>query len=184
VTDLLQPGIQRIVEAASRKGIALDLRLVPAADRSLEEMAAAVDADPGQIVKAQVYVTPRPEGRLVPVICLVSGRNEIDPALLGAVTGEVAIRAANAREVRELTGFAGGNLPPFGYGREVRILMDQDLCQYQWIWGAAGAATAVFRVAPRTLRMLSNAVVAPLAAASWMTAPEIQVGQRLQFEAP
>jgi prolyl-tRNA editing enzyme YbaK/EbsC (Cys-tRNA(Pro) deacylase) len=52
----------------------------------------------------------------------------------------------------------------------VRVLMDQDLCAYQWIWAAAGTESAVFRVAPRTLRMLSNAVVAPVATASWMTA--------------
>ena len=48
--------------------------------------------------------------------------------------------------------------------------MDQDLCAYQWIWAAAGTDSAIFRVTPRTLRMLSNAVVAPVATASWMTA--------------
>jgi prolyl-tRNA editing enzyme YbaK/EbsC (Cys-tRNA(Pro) deacylase) len=90
--------------------------------------------------------------------------------LLAAVTGEVAIRAAGSREARKLTGHSIGAIAPFGHGREVRILMDQDLCAYQWIWVAAGTDSAVFRVAPRTLRMLSNAVVAPVATASLMTA--------------
>jgi hypothetical protein len=61
--------------------------------------------------------------------------------------------------------------------------MDQDLCQYQWIWAAAGSDTAVFKVAPRTLRMLSNAVVAPVAAAPWMSAPVAGIEPRLGFEA-
>jgi len=104
-------------------------------------------------------------------VVLVSGRNKVDLGLLAAVTGEVALRVATAREVRELTGYSIGGIPPFGHGKDVRILMDQDLAQYQWIWASAGAASAVFRVAPRTLRMLSNAVVTPLAAANWMTAP-------------
>jgi prolyl-tRNA editing enzyme YbaK/EbsC (Cys-tRNA(Pro) deacylase) len=142
-----------------------------------------LDADPGQIVKAIVFVAPRPEGRLVPIICLVSGRNEIDPPLLAAVSGEFAIREAGAREVRELTGYAPEALPPFGYARDVRILMDQDLCQYQWIWAAAGSDTAVFRIAPRTLRMLSNAIVAPVAIATWMTAAVSAMEPHLQFEA-
>ena len=147
------------------------MRFVPAHALTAEAIAAAVDADQGQIVLVHVYVAVRPEGRLAPIVCLVSACNEIDPALLGAVSGEVAIREATARETRELTGYDAGEIPPFGHGRDVRILMDQDLCQYQWIWASAGAASAVFRVAPRTLRMLSNAVVTPLAAANWMTAP-------------
>jgi prolyl-tRNA editing enzyme YbaK/EbsC (Cys-tRNA(Pro) deacylase) len=171
VIEPLQPGIQKVVEAASRKGAALDIRFVPATAHTAETIAAAVDTDPGSVVQAVVYVVPRPEGRLVPIVCLISGRNQIDPALLAAVTGEFSIREATAREARELTSYEAGEIPPIGHGRDVRILMDQDLCQYQWIWASAGSASAVFRVAPRTLRMLSNAVVAPLAAASWMTAP-------------
>ena len=183
MNELLQPEIQRVVEVASRKGVALDIRLVPASARSAEDAAAAVDADLGQIVKSLVFVAPRPEGRLIPIVCLVSGRNQVDLALLAAVSGEVAIRPASAREARDLTGYTAGGIPPFGHGRSVPILMDQDLCAYQWIWATAGTDTAIFRVAPRTLRMLSNAVVAPLAAASWMLAPVAGMEPRLQFEA-
>jgi prolyl-tRNA editing enzyme YbaK/EbsC (Cys-tRNA(Pro) deacylase) len=183
VTDLSHPGIQRVVEVASRKGVALDIRLMPDTTHTAEEAALVVDAELGQIVKSIVFVAPRPEGRLLPIVCLVSGRNQVDLALLAAVTGEVAIRQATAREVRELTGYSIGGIPPFGHARDVRILMDQDLAQYQWIWAAAGTDTAVFRVAPRTLRMLSNAIVAPLCASSWLqaaAAPRLE--PRLQFE--
>jgi prolyl-tRNA editing enzyme YbaK/EbsC (Cys-tRNA(Pro) deacylase) len=183
MTDLSHPGIQRVIEVASRKGVALDIRLMPETTHTAEEAAAVVDAELGQIVKSVVFVAPRPEGKLLLIVCLVSGRNRVDLALLGAVTGEVALRAASAREVRELTGYSIGGIPPFGHGRDVRILMDQDLAGYQWIWAAAGTDTAVFKVAPRTLRMLSNAVVAPLAATSWInTVVAPQLESTLQFE--
>jgi prolyl-tRNA editing enzyme YbaK/EbsC (Cys-tRNA(Pro) deacylase) len=183
VTDLSHPAIQRVVEVASRKGVALDIRLMPDSTRSAEEAAAAVDAELGQIVKPLVFVAPRPDGRLVPVVCLVSGRNKVDLGLLAAVTGEFAIRGATAREARDLTGYSVGSIPPFGHGREVRILMDQDLCRYEWVWAAAGTGSAVFRVSPQTLRMLSNAVVAPVAATSWTRAAAAsQVEPRLGFE--
>ena len=168
VTDLMQPetenALARVVEAATRRGVALDIRTVGAI-RTAEESAAALHADLGQVVRALVFVAPRPGNRLIPIVCLVSGRNQVDPALLAAVSGEVAIRAATAREARELTGYPIGGVPPFGHGRGVRILMDRDLCQYQWLWAAAGTDATVFPVAARTLQMLSNAVVAPLAAA-------------------
>ena len=40
--------------------------------------------------------------------------------------------------------------------------MDPDLTRYQVVWAAAGTATAVFPVPPGTLRILSNAMVAPI----------------------
>ena len=183
MTDLLHPGVQRVVEAASRKGVVLDIRLMPDSTHTAEDAAAALDAELGQIVKSLVFVAPRPEGRLAPIVCLVSGRNRVDLALLAAVSGEVAIRVATAREVRELTGFSIGGIPPFGHGRDVRVLMDQDLSAYQWIWAAAGTDSAVFRASPGTLRMLANAIVAPVAEGSWMHAgASSQLEPRLQFD--
>jgi prolyl-tRNA editing enzyme YbaK/EbsC (Cys-tRNA(Pro) deacylase) len=184
MTDLSHAGIQRVVEVASRKGVELDIRLVPDSTHTPEEIAAAVDGELGQIVKSLVFVAPRPDGRLVPVVCLVSGRDQVDVGLLAAITGEFAIRGATAREARDLTGYSVGGIPPFGHSRDVRILMDQDLCRYQWVWAAAGTDSAVFRVAPKTLRMLSNAVVAPVAEASWTRgAAPSRVESRLGFEA-
>jgi hypothetical protein len=40
--------------------------------------------------------------------------------------------------------------------------MDPDLGRYQVVWAAAGTPTAVFPVAPGTLRMLASANVAPI----------------------
>lgn len=184
MADLSQPGIKRVVDAASRKGVTLDIRFMPETTHTAEEAAAAVDADLGQIVKSLVFVAPRPEGRLALLICLVSGRNQVDLSLLNAVTGEVAIRPATAREARDLTGFSIGGIPPFGHARDVRILMDEDLGNYQWVWAAAGRDQAVFRVDPRTLQMLSNAVVAPIAQTAWSrTTAASAIEPRLQFEA-
>jgi hypothetical protein len=62
--------------------------------------------------------------------------------------------------------------------------MDQDVCQYQWVWAAAGTDAAYFRVAPRTLQMLSNAIVAQVAAAPWTLSPAApQTEPQLQFKA-
>ncbi len=181
MSDLWHPGIQRVLEVASRKGVALDVRYVTASRHTPEEGATALGADPGQIVKSLVFVAPRPKGRLLPIVCLVSGRNQVDLGSLAAVTGEVEIRLATAMEVSDLTGYSIAGVPPFGYDRDVRIVMDQDLARYQWVWAAAGIDTAVFRVAPRVLQTLSNAVVSPVSAASWIRAGSAsQLEPRLQ----
>ena len=155
-------AIQRVVDAAERKGVHLDIRVFEASTHTAEEAAATVGAELGQIVKSLVFVVDGDSGAPEPVICLVSGRNRVDVARLAAVTGAPEVRRATANEVRELTGFVIGGIPPIGHTRPVRVIMDPDLGRYPVVWAAAGTQTAVFPVGPGTLRMLSNANVAPI----------------------
>jgi len=96
-------------------------------------------------------------------VCLVSGADRVDLERLAAVIGRRDIRRATAREADELTGFTIGGIPPFGHNQKTRVVMDPELGRYAVVWAAAGLPTAVFPVAPATLRMLSDAHVAPIA---------------------
>ena len=157
------PAVQRVVDAALRKGVRLEIAVFQAPTRTAEQAAAAAGVRLDQIVKSLVFVAPRPDGRLAPIVCLVSGCNSVDVARLAAVTGELSIRRATAREAHELTGFPVGGIPPFGHGRPARVVMDPDLCPFQVVWAAAGIDGAIFPVSPAALRILANAVVAPFA---------------------
>jgi prolyl-tRNA editing enzyme YbaK/EbsC (Cys-tRNA(Pro) deacylase) len=157
------PAIQRVLDAASRKGVTLEVRMFEESTHTAAEAASAVGADIGQIVKSLVFVAPADDGSLQPIICLVSGPNRVDLARLAAVTGEPDIRRATAREANDLTGFVIGGIPPIGHPQPVRVIMDPDLGRYPTVWAAAGLSTAVFEVPPGTLSILANATVAPIA---------------------
>lgn len=156
------PAVTRVLEAAARKGVTLRVVTFEESTHTAVEAAAAVGAELGQIVKSLVFVAPQPEADPEPIVCLVSGPNRVDLARLAAVTGEPDIRRATAREAHDLTGFVIGGIPPIGFGRTVRVIMDPDLGRYPTVWAAAGLPTAVFEVPPATLRTLANAVVAPI----------------------
>ena len=156
-------AVRRVLDAAQRKGIELEISSFAESTHTAEEAAAALGAELGQIVKSLVFVVPNEAGELEPVLCLVSGVNRVDMARLGAATGAPAIRRATAREANDLTGFTIGGIPPIGHARTLRVIMDPDLGRYATVWAAAGLPTAVFPVPPATLRMLSNAEVTPLA---------------------
>jgi len=153
---------QRVIDAAARKGVTLDIHVFDESTHTAAEAAAAVGAELGQIVKSLVFVFPQPDDSLEPVLCLVSGPNRVDLARLAAVSGEPDVRRASANEARELTGFTIGGIPPIGHGRAIRVIMDPDLGRFPVVWAAAGTPSAVFPVPPATLRMLSNAHVAPI----------------------
>ncbi len=155
-------GIQRVRDAAARKGVQLDVTVFDQSTHTAQDAATALGAELGQIVKSLVFVAPGDDG-LEPIVCLVAGHNRVDLARLAAVTGERDVRRATAREADELTGFTIGGIPPIGHVGAVRAIMDPDLGRYQTVWAAAGHPSAVFPVPPATLRTLANAIVAPIA---------------------
>ena len=157
------PAIQSVLDSAARKGVTLEVRIFDESTHTAAEAAAAVGAEIGQIVKSLVFVAPRADAAPEPILCLVAGSNRVDVARLAAVTGEREIRRATAREAHELTGFSIGGIPPIGHSRPIRVVMDPDLGRFPLVWAAAGRPTAVFPVTPATLRVLANAVVAPIA---------------------
>jgi len=156
------PAVRRVLEAALRKGVTLEVVSFDESTHTAQEAASALDADLGQIVKSLVFVAPMDGGGLEPIICLVSGQDRVDVARLAAVATEPEIRRATAREADELTGFTIGGIPPIGHIRPVRVFMDPGLGRFQVVWAAAGLPTAVFAVPPATLRILANATVAPI----------------------
>ena len=160
----IHPAVQRVLDAATRKGVTLEVTVFDESTHTAVEAAAAVGADLGQIVKSLVFVVPI-AGGLEPILCLVAGHNRVDVARLAAVTSAPDIRRATAREARDLTGFSIGGIPPIGHDRPIRVIMDPDLGRYPVVWAAAGLPTTVFPIPPGTLRILSNATVAPIAEA-------------------
>ena len=177
--DPVHPSIQRVLDAAARKGVTLEVTVFDESTHTAVEAAAALGVELGQIVKSLVFVVTG-EGGIEPLLCLVAGHNRVDLARLAAVTSAADVRRATAREAHELTGFAIGGIPPIGHLRPVRVIMDPDLGRYQVVWAAAGLSTAVFPVPPATLRILSNATVTPIAeepAAVAEAAPAEPAGQ-------
>jgi prolyl-tRNA editing enzyme YbaK/EbsC (Cys-tRNA(Pro) deacylase) len=169
-------AIQRVIDAAARKGVTLQIHVFDESTHTADEAAAAVGAELGQIVKSVVFVAPADGGGLDPILCLISGPNRVDLARLAAVTGERDVRRATAREANELTGFTIGGIPPIGHIRPMRVIMDPDLGRFQVVWAAAGTDTAVFPVPPATLRTLANAVVMPVTEDRVMVTPAQKEG--------
>ena len=154
--------MRRVIDAAERKGVAIEVSLFDESTHTAEDAAKAVGVELGQIVKSLVFALPGDDGSLEPILCLVSGPNRVSLPRLAAILGRSEVRRATASEANDLTGFVIGGIPPIGHGRRIRVIMDPDLGRYPVVWASAGLPTAVFPVAPATLRMLADAVVAPM----------------------
>lgn len=154
----MHPNVSRVVQAAAPAGLRLEVRRFPEGTRTAADAARAVGCSVAQIVKSLVFVA---DDR--PVLALVSGANRVDLDKLGRAVGASAVRRADGDEVRALTGFAIGGVPPFGHLTPTTVVVDEDLGAHELVWAAAGLPDAVFPIAPDDLVRASGGTLADLA---------------------
>lgn len=154
------PGIQRVREAAARKGVSLEIRVFDESTHTAQEAAAAVGAELGQIVKSLVFVASDQ-----PMVVLVRGDDRVDTDRLAHAVDAPSARRAMAREAGDATGFSIGGIPPFGHRRLLPVLVDEGLLQHEVVWAAAGLADAVFAITPGDLVRVASGRVVSIATA-------------------
>lgn len=151
----MHPASQKVLEAARRLGIQIDIRQFDQGTRTAQDAADAIGVSLGQIVKSLVFLA---DGQ--PILVLASGPNRTDTAKLAREAGAREVRRASAEEVQAATGFVIGGVPPIGHPRPLPVYFDRDLLQYDTVWAAAGTPNTVFAVEPGRLAQVSGAVIA------------------------
>ena len=149
-------GPDRVRAALRELGLDCEVVTLPDSTRTADEAARAVGCSVGEIAKSLVF---RAGERAV--VAVLSGADRLDPAKLAAAVGSEVDRA-DARFVRDATGFAIGGVPPVGHSGPVTLFMDTRLLRYRRVWAAAGSPHAVFAIEPERLRDAEGVAVADL----------------------
>ena len=92
------------------------------------------------------------------MLVVASGLNRVDETVLATALGE-PVTIADAKAVREGTGFPVGGVPPIAHKEPLRTFIDQDLLSQTEIWAAAGTPNSVFRISPSQLQEVTNGEV-------------------------
>jgi len=129
--------------------------------RSAAEAAAGLGCSVAEIAKSIIF---RRLSDDAPVLVIASGSNRVDEAKVAAHVG--ALGKADARFVREKTGYVIGGVCPIGHLVKPLMLLDQDLFGFPSVWAAAGHPHAVFNLSAQQLLKMTGATVADIAAAT------------------
>jgi prolyl-tRNA editing enzyme YbaK/EbsC (Cys-tRNA(Pro) deacylase) len=151
----LPASARRVAEAAEAGGYGITIVEYPDGTRTAYDAARAVGCAVEQIVKSMIFTA---DDELV--LALTSGAHQVDPVALAAIAGRTRCGRANPDQVRTVTGYAIGGVPPFGHDNPVRTWIDPLLMTFAEVWAAAGTPRHVFAIVPEALVRLSGAVEA------------------------
>src|SRR3954462_6688701 len=146
----------KVIQAARKLGLEVDVKTLDVPTRTVAEAAAAVGCDAPQIAKTLVFVAAGD-----PVLVVASGGHRGDADRLAELFDVAEIRQATPDEVRVATGYPVGGVSPLGCG--IPIAFDEDLLQYDRIFVAGGDGNTLFEVEPRTLAESIHAKIARVA---------------------
>ncbi|CAG9175867.1 YbaK/EbsC family protein [Cupriavidus respiraculi] len=156
--EALPDAARRVAGLLAALGHDRPIVMLPASGKTSAEAAAGLGCQVEQIAKSIIF---RRLADDAPVLVIASGGNRVDEAKVAARVG--ALGKADARFVREKTGYAIGGVCPIGHAVAPVMLLDRDLFRYDSLWAAAGHPHAVFNLTPQQLQAMTGAEVADVA---------------------
>ncbi len=132
--------------------------MLPETGKTSAEAATGLGCSVAQIAKSILFRRRKDD---VPVLVVASGANRVDEKKVAAQVGEIG--RADAKFVREKTGYAIGGVCPIGHATKPVTLIDADLLELDSLWAAAGHPHAVFNLTAQELIALTGAPVVDVA---------------------
>ncbi|MFD4373998.1 YbaK/EbsC family protein [Streptomyces sp. NPDC058486] len=154
-TDATSSAHPRFAAALAALGLDVEVRRFPDETRTAQQAADAIGCQVSEIVKSLIFAA---DG--VPVLVLMDGASRVDVERVREALGAGKVTRADARVVRETTGYAIGGVPPFGHLTRTRVLADEGLLDHALVWAAAGTPHSVFALPPKELVAHAGATLA------------------------
>jgi prolyl-tRNA editing enzyme YbaK/EbsC (Cys-tRNA(Pro) deacylase) len=149
----MHPSAETFIER-SRERYDFDpsVETFPDGTETAADAAAAIGCAVAQIASSLVFDA---DGDLVVVV--TSGANHVSESRLAAHFGANRVSMADPDRVRDTVGWDVGGVPPICHDADLPVALDASLLDYETVWAAAGAPTAVFAVPPAKLAALADA---------------------------
>ena len=154
----LPESAQRVARLLLEIGHDKPVVVLPQTGKTSAEAAAGLGCEVAQIAKSIIF---RRAADNAPVLVIASGANRVDEAKVAEQDG--ALAKADAKFVRDNTGYAIGGVCPIGHAVKPVMLLDADLFNYDSLWAAAGHPHAVFNLTPQQLADMTGAPVVDVA---------------------
>ncbi len=142
-------SVETFKKYISDKGIDLKIIEATSTTKSAREAAEVHGVPVGSIVKSLLV---KVDDRFV--MYLTPGDVRLDFDLIKKELNAEEVRMANADEVKKITGYSIGGVPPFGYKTHIETYIHPAFSNEYPLYAAAGSALANFKTSLEELRKL------------------------------
>ena len=146
--------VKRVQNFISKFDANLKVTILNNTARTAKEAAFSLNCETGAIVKSLLIKTE--ENFL---ICLVPGDKRCSLNKLKKILNKKDLSMANAKEVKENTGFSIGGVSPVAHTKNLDIIIDKSFKRFTNIFAAAGHPNCVFKISYNDLIKLTNGSV-------------------------
>jgi prolyl-tRNA editing enzyme YbaK/EbsC (Cys-tRNA(Pro) deacylase) len=161
-------------------GIVGEILHLSAPTPTVETAARAVGVQPEQIVKSILFLVeaglrpaltadaPTDAGLrpalAAPVLAIACGTAYVERRLIAARygVGRKRVRLASPEEVRSISGYEVGAMPPFGHRQPLPTLLDRRVLDLPVVYAGGGDENAMLRLDPRDIARFTSAGVMDL----------------------
>jgi len=118
--------------------------------KTVKEAAEKTKVPESQIIKSLVFITP--SENILAVLC---GNSRVSIEKFTTVFS--AARLATEKEVKEITGFEAGAVPPVGI--KIRTVMDIEVLKHRYVIGGGGTVNRLLKIDPQKIKECQDAEI-------------------------
>jgi Cys-tRNA(Pro) deacylase len=146
-------------EYLTEKGIPHRIVELATSSRTAALAADALDVAVSDVVKSLLFVVDETR----PVLALVSGDASVDTGMLADEVGAAETRLAKAGEVRAVTGYRPGAVPPCALATEVPVVADPGVLCPEVVYCGGGTKASMLRIRSADLVAVVRPAIRPIA---------------------
>ncbi|MDP8023713.1 MAG: YbaK/EbsC family protein [Conexivisphaerales archaeon] len=120
-----------------------------------DEASRELNTDIKSIVKTVLFIADRKD----PVIIIVRGDKRVDQTKMAKLLGYKKLRLATPEELREITGYEPGTLPPVAHKQSIKTVLDEDVMHMDYVYAGGGSLGSSLKISPKDIARLQNALI-------------------------
>ena len=148
---LEKESVKRVNDFIKQFDPSLEVTILSKTARTAKDAAAALNCEVGAIVKSLVL---RANNGFL--LCLVAGDKRCSLNKLKKLIEKKDVCMADAEQVKSQTGFSIGGVAPVAHLNKLKVLTDNSLGRYKYVFAAAGHPSCIFRIGYSQLLKITN----------------------------
>ena len=143
--------VKRVQSEINKFNKNIKLQILKNTARTAQDASKALNCEVGAIIKSLVL---RKNGLYF--LCLISGDKRCSLNKLKKITNVKDLSMADAKKVKEVTGFTIGGVSPIGSKNKLETMIDENLGRFNCLYGAAGHPNVVFKITFTNLEKITS----------------------------